>query len=187
MPDAFFASAKSRKRKRTDSSHKQRQNGLTKKSRPAPKKAKVDEELSEQSEEEWGGIDDMELRAEEPDPGASGDEDEDETPAEKRLRLAQLYLDSVKDSLGMFSLPLLIYNLIHYWTADGEFDAAEIDKELISARLKQDVLEHSGKIHLFVADSVRPPSISLPTILIHLHSTTSLHPQSSAHAVTASP
>ncbi len=29
--------------------------------------------------------------------------------------------------------------------ADGEFDAAEIDRELISARLKQDVLEHSGK------------------------------------------
>ena len=39
-------------------------------------------------------------------------------------------------------------------TADGEFDAAEIDRELISARLKQDVLEHSGKVHLFVADSV---------------------------------
>jgi hypothetical protein len=39
-------------------------------------------------------------------------------------------------------------------TADGEFDAAEIDKELISARLKQDVLEHSGKVHLYVANSV---------------------------------
>ena len=39
-------------------------------------------------------------------------------------------------------------------TADGEFDAAEIDRELISARLKQDVMEHSGKVHLFVADSV---------------------------------
>lgn len=39
--------------------------------------------------------------------------------------------------------------------AEGEFDAAEIDKELISTRLKQDVLEHSGKIHLYIADSVR--------------------------------
>ena len=38
--------------------------------------------------------------------------------------------------------------------ADGEFDAAEIDRELISARLKQDVMEHSGKMHLFVADTV---------------------------------
>ena len=38
---------------------------------------------------------------------------------------------------------------------DGEYDAAEIDRELISSRLKQDVLDHSGKVHLFVADSVR--------------------------------
>jgi len=41
-----------------------------------------------------------------------------------------------------------------FLVAEGEFDAAEIDKELISARLKQDVLEHSGKVHLFIADSV---------------------------------
>ena len=38
--------------------------------------------------------------------------------------------------------------------ADGEFDAAEIDKELISARLKKDILEQSKQIHLFIADSV---------------------------------
>ena len=37
----------------------------------------------------------------------------------------------------------------------GEYDAAEIDRELISARLKRDVLDNSGKVHLFVADSVR--------------------------------
>ncbi|KAI0038624.1 WD40 repeat-like protein [Auriscalpium vulgare] len=78
----------------------------------------------------------MDLRAEDVDPNESGEEDEDETPAEKRLRLAKLYLESVKEGL-----------------AEGEFDAAEIDKELISARLKQDVLEHAGKLHLFIADS----------------------------------
>ena len=39
-------------------------------------------------------------------------------------------------------------------SADGEFDAAEIDKELISARLKKDVMEHTGKVHLFIADKV---------------------------------
>jgi hypothetical protein len=38
---------------------------------------------------------------------------------------------------------------------DGEYDAAEIDRELISARFKRDVLDNSGKVHLFVADSVR--------------------------------
>jgi ribosomal RNA-processing protein 9 len=45
--------------------------------------------------------------------------------------------------------------LVNSFVADGEFDAAEIDKELISARLKQDVMEHSGKMHIFIADTVR--------------------------------
>ena len=40
--------------------------------------------------------------------------------------------------------------------ADEEFDAADIDREIIAARLQRDVLEHSGKVHLFVADAVRP-------------------------------
>ena len=44
---------------------------------------------------------------------------------------------------------------IGFFLVDGEYDAAEIDRELISTRLKQDVLDNSGKIHLFVADSVR--------------------------------
>lgn len=40
---------------------------------------------------------------------------------------------------------------------DG-FDAAEIDKEIVNSRLKQDVLQHSGKVHLFVADSYFSPA-----------------------------
>ncbi|KAG5728406.1 hypothetical protein E4T56_gene18986 [Termitomyces sp. T112] len=156
MPDAFFTSSKPRKRKRTDSGAKgSSSRSAIKSSRKGPpqglakhgsskvnnvqktKRRVADEELSEHTDEGEGGIDDMDLRAEEEDLGASGEEDDEETPAEKRLRLAKLYLESVKESL-----------------ADGEFDAAEIDKELISARLKQDVLEHSGKVHLFVADSL---------------------------------
>lgn len=38
---------------------------------------------------------------------------------------------------------------------DRECDVAEIDKELISARSKLNVLEQSGKDHLIVANSVR--------------------------------
>lgn len=45
--------------------------------------------------------------------------------------------------------------VLNFLIAEGEFDAAEIDKELISTRLKQDVMEHSGKVHLFIADTVR--------------------------------
>lgn len=95
-----------------------------------------DEELSDKTDDHEGGIDDLDLKPVKDDEPMSELEDDDETPAEKRLRLAHLYLDSVKESL-----------------ADGEFDAAEIDKELIATRLKQDVAEHSGKLYRFVADS----------------------------------
>ncbi|KAF5348897.1 hypothetical protein D9756_009855 [Leucocoprinus leucothites] len=74
--------------------------------------------------------------AEELDPNASDDEDIDETPAKKCLRPTQLYLDPVKESL-----------------TDGEFDAAGIDKEIISSWLEQDVLSHSGQVHLSIANS----------------------------------
>ncbi|KAJ7346462.1 WD40-repeat-containing domain protein [Mycena albidolilacea] len=149
MPDAFFSSSKLRKRKRSDAgpagpSTKKfaRKDGLGSKKAPNALKRNArkpaDEELdSDQTNDEGGDLDDLDLTADvDVDPGASGDED-DETPAEKRLRLAKLYLESVKEGL-----------------ADGEFDAAEIDKELVSARLKQDVLEHSGKMHIFIADTI---------------------------------
>lgn len=179
MPDSFFAGSKSRKRKRSTSGNEEapvgarvskkfvRKGTVQNAGKPAKvngaatkrKSKSADEELeSEQSNEEGVEIDDMDLRHG-LDSGleGSGEEDEDETPAEKRLRLAQLYLDSVKESLGAF-YTLLFSNefilLIVELLADGEYDAAEIDKELISARLKQDVMEHSGKVHLFVADNV---------------------------------
>ncbi|KAJ3491999.1 hypothetical protein NLI96_g303 [Meripilus lineatus] len=150
MPDPFFASNKTRKRKRTTSADTPSKKFARKGSAPTKGKKEStlsiskrrDEELSDETNDEDGasGVDDMDLRAPDIDPNAyeSSEEDEDETPAEKRLRLAKLYLESVKQGLSL---------------ADGEFDAAEIDRELISARLKQDVMEHSGKVHLFVADS----------------------------------
>ena len=122
MPDSFFTSSKPRKRKRSESSAHAEAPGKSKKflrksttSQEDKKKKvngvhhkrqkpRVDEELSDQTDEGDGGsgVDDMDLRVnmDDEDPGASGEEDENETPAEKRLRLAQLYLDSVKVDLG---------------------------------------------------------------------------------------
>jgi ribosomal RNA-processing protein 9 len=117
MPDPFFTTSKP-KRKRTDStsnaigpkklartskdgrSSKKHQH-TTAKSNGVSKKRLRDEDLSDQTDGE--GVDDMDLRAEDVDPGASGDEDDTETPAGKRLRLAQVYLDSLKTSLGVSS------------------------------------------------------------------------------------
>ena len=60
---------------------------------------------------------------------------EDETAAERRLRLAERYLqniqDEVEETIG--------------------FDAAEIDRDLIAERLKEDVAETKGKMYRYVA------------------------------------
>ncbi|KAF8635575.1 hypothetical protein AX15_000225 [Amanita polypyramis BW_CC] len=154
MPDSFFASTKPRKRKRTDSGAPNGRNTKQKitSAKAAPKKDRrkfADEELSDQTGDEHG-IDDLDLTAgrdESPE-----EEDDNETPAEKRLRLAKLYLESVKNDL-----------------AEGEYDAAEIDKEIINSRLKQDVLEHSGKMHLFVADSYDFSDTCRPTLRTRGH------------------
>ncbi|TFK79276.1 WD40 repeat-like protein [Polyporus arcularius HHB13444] len=152
MPDTFFASTKNRSKRATtrDAGPSTsrggargggKQTGRKQASKPKTSKRTADEELSDETPDEPDreGIDDMDLRAPDVDPDAyeSAEEDEDETPAQKRLRRAKLYLDNVKEGLSL---------------AEGEFDAAEIDREFISARLKQYVMEHSGKVHLFVAD-----------------------------------
>ena len=122
MPDSFFTSTKPRKRKRSETSSSFRKsttsfrddknkknlksNGVQhkhKRPRPQPIRPRVDEELSDQTDEDVESVDDMELRVdvdEEEGLMGSGEEDENETPAEKRLRLARLYLDSVKEDLG---------------------------------------------------------------------------------------
>jgi ribosomal RNA-processing protein 9 len=134
MPDPFFTSSKSRKRKRSATSGDAGRTRIAKRvarTGPHPHSAKgkrrgdktasglaktkvngvrekkknpiEDEEIeSDRTGDEGGGdIEDMELRAPtDDDEGASGEEDTTETPAEKRLRLAKLYLESIKEGLG---------------------------------------------------------------------------------------
>jgi|SRR6267142_1976281 len=110
MPDSFFAT-KTRKRKRVtlkdsgpSSSKKvlKTSNGRISANGKGKSRA-ADEELhSEGSGPE--ALDDLDLRADEVDPNESGEEDAGETPAEKRLRLAKLYLESIREGLGA-SLP----------------------------------------------------------------------------------
>lgn len=115
MPDSFFAT-KSRKRKRVatvkdtgpSSSKKilKTSNGRTN----AKGKARAaDEDLHSDGSEV--ALEDMDLRADAVDPNESGDEDVGETPAEKRLRLAKLYLQSVREGLGV-SLPHFLQHLV---------------------------------------------------------------------------
>ncbi|GJJ14571.1 hypothetical protein Clacol_008836 [Clathrus columnatus] len=152
MPDAFFANAKKRKRSQANS----RDSGKSLRlfpndqekfgGRKNEQERRDDEELSDG---EQSDIEDLDLRASDIDPNESDKEDyAHETPAAKRLRLAKVYLDSVRADLATSLLSS---------QAEGEFDAAEIDKDLISSRLREDVLEHAGKLHIYVADTLSLP------------------------------
>lgn len=137
MPDSFFQSDKKRKRVRPGPSGSRqsdtRSSGSksdTRARRPNPRPPQ-DEELSSDAEGEGGrvDIDDMDFRRQEI--TMSDDEaiDENETAAEKRVRLAKGYLAKVRTELQ---------------EAQGDdYDAAEIDRELIASRLQQDVVGHS--------------------------------------------
>jgi ribosomal RNA-processing protein 9 len=80
--DSFFAKARKRKTSR---------------------KRRGDEELDSARTDSDGSeddINDLDLKASYIDEYASGEEYDNETPAQKRLRLARVYLQSVKDELG---------------------------------------------------------------------------------------
>ncbi|EGG08098.1 uncharacterized protein MELLADRAFT_85148 [Melampsora larici-populina 98AG31] len=100
------------------------------------KRKKVIEDDVIESESEGNPSDDFEQNH---DDGIEEEEEEefDETPAQKRLRLAQDYLNDLKQS---------------QLREDGTFDAAEIDQEIISSRLQQDIAESSGRIHTFLGE-----------------------------------
>ncbi|CAB5389885.1 WD40 repeat-like protein [Rhizophagus irregularis] len=105
---------------------------------------KIDQEekiLSSEDEIGPGGIDDMDFDNDN-DEEEKSDEDENnmETPTEKRRRLAKQYIESVKKELD-----------------EAEFDAAEIDRDLIAERLKKDALEQTGRAHRIIADTFSFP------------------------------
>lgn len=157
MPDAFFANSKKRKRPQANTRHagKSSVNG---KSKPKTQESrrKRDEELSDGEDND---IDDLDLRASDVDPNESDKEEySKETPAQKRLRLAKVYLDSVKKDLATGSSDSLLYILIDLstllFTVEGEYDAAEIDREIISSRLKEDVVSETAQSLLPIIHSL---------------------------------
>lgn len=67
----------------------------------------------------------------------SGSDDEAETAAEKRLRLAERYLENIKEHVD-----------------EAGFDAADIDRDLIAERLQEDVAETKGRVYRQLASKL---------------------------------
>ncbi|KAK9703116.1 pre-rRNA processing protein [Basidiobolus ranarum] len=169
MVDSFFVTKKgSGKRKRTSQNTPDKNNAK-------PKNTKQGASSDEASDDELGpgGIDDMDLMASD----VESEEEIEETPAEKRLRLAKKYIDNLRTNLGTVALYLYSsFRLLNevcrncFWSMyiqigvqyliasvlpnvgnEDEFDAADVDKDLISERLQQDALEASGRLHRALA------------------------------------
>ncbi|PIA17568.1 WD40 repeat-like protein, partial [Coemansia reversa NRRL 1564] len=84
----------------------------------------------EEEESDIGDIEDLEHRYETETDEASSEDEFLETAAEKRLRVAKDYIDKVKTTTTLEA---------------EEYDAAQIDRDLIAERLMTDAQERSGK------------------------------------------
>ncbi|ORY72024.1 WD40-repeat-containing domain protein [Pseudomassariella vexata] len=77
------------------------------------------------------------VEEEAPEDSDSDSENEGETAAEKRLRLAERYLDNIRQEVD-----------------ETGFDAVDIDRDIIAERLREDVAESKGKVYRKLADTL---------------------------------
>jgi ribosomal RNA-processing protein 9 len=136
MSSSFFTTpASQRKRKRPEGANSapRRRDGDSNAVRPAKTARRVEREesISGSDDSDDGRADAFDVEMGD----SESSEDEGETAAEKRLRLAQRYLDNIRDEVE----------------EEVGFDAEQIDKDLIAERLKEDVAENKGKIYRSIA------------------------------------
>ncbi|KAJ1883191.1 pre-rRNA processing protein [Coemansia sp. RSA 1722] len=104
---------------------------------PGARPKKHTDDAGDESDDQIGDVDDLEHRHE-PDEDEISSEDEFlETAAEKRLRLAKDYIGKIKESTEL--------------EAD-EYDAEQIDRDLVAERLMTDARERTGKWSRRIAD-----------------------------------
>jgi ribosomal RNA-processing protein 9 len=142
MSSFFTIPSSQKKRKRTDASEPPKKRiASTKPSKPsrdpkpAPKRPRRDESISGSDDESDDGPNNFEDEDVEAD--TSGSEGEGETAAERRLRLAEHYLENIREEVD-----------------EVGFDAEEIDRDLIAERLKEDVAESKGRMYRALASEL---------------------------------
>jgi len=142
--DPFLSDPKSRKKRsrsnRNTSTTTKTQNN--KKSKRTTEQDNVgDEEISgiSDSEDEQGNVS-YDDAVEEQDDGDEVDSEEEfaqENAADKRRRLAKQYLDNLKQE-----------------TEGYDFDAQDLDNDIIAKRLREDVAETKGHVYRYIADNL---------------------------------
>lgn len=109
--------------------------GPTKAAGPTKKRVERDESISGSDSEDDESFDGVSNASEVVDEEES--DDEGETAAERRLRLAERYLENVKEHVD-----------------EAGFDAADIDRDLIAERLQEDVAETKGRVYRQLASEL---------------------------------
>lgn len=137
MSSFFTAPSSQKKRKRVAATEPPKKKFVTtkpngrapaKSGRPAATRVERDESISGSDSDE-DSLDAVSDKEEDVDLDESESED-GETTAEKRLRLAEQYLENVKEHVD-----------------EVGFDAADIDRDLIAERLQEDVAETKGRVY----------------------------------------
>ncbi|KAI1331916.1 WD40 repeat-like protein [Xylariaceae sp. FL0255] len=138
MSSFFTVPGAQKKRKRTNNdgpSARKRPAGASVVKRPSkPQPSKRVERETRDDESISSGSEDAEDPGHVEDPGSGSESERDETAAEKRLRLAEAYLSKVREDVDTTG-----------------FDAEEIDKDMIAARLEEDIGESKGKVFRRIA------------------------------------
>ena len=86
----------------------------------------------------------------------SDEEFETENPADKRRRLAKQYLDNLKTEANeiMNEVPETEEGKYASVNNYNNFDARDLDKDIIASRLKLDVAEQQGRVYRLIADKL---------------------------------
>ncbi|KAI2641812.1 WD40 repeat-like protein [Hypomontagnella submonticulosa] len=137
MSSFFTLPGAQKKRKRAPTTDPPKKRVATSKStrapsKPAPaakKRIERDESISGSESESDEGIEENDASG-----SSSESENEGETAAEKRLRLAERYLENVRQEVD-----------------ETGFNAEDVDRDIIAERLQEDVAELKGKVYRKIA------------------------------------
>nr|CAD7206648.1 unnamed protein product [Timema douglasi] len=121
---SFFIRGKTNKPNiKINGERKRKSAGVKKGTVPPERKPRLDEELDSEDEDVIPG------------PDVEPEEDSRETTQEKRLRLAKLYLSEIEQQ------------------ESERLDSGAVDRATVAQRLKENVLEQSGRLRRTVADN----------------------------------
>lgn len=158
MSDSFFVDPSKRKRKNKEHRNTSTIRSNQKKQKIQNKKVRTEETVSNDDDSDAEDIDEEEVDSdvfadldnaedEIEDINESDEEEEfkNESEADKRRRLAKKYLEDLKTSLGVEN---------DEGENNYEFDAKDLDNEIISSRLKKDVAEQKGWVYKYYSKEI---------------------------------